>query len=150
MADNFVTVAPASTAPLALPVATKQLDDAAHAGVTVIVDKDGARARTLVITTAGAARVEPAVAASATLSNVASSATNVTLLASNANRKGAAIYNDSTSILYVKFGATASATSFVVAMAASSYYEFPQPVFTGVVDGIWASAQGSARLTEIA
>jgi hypothetical protein len=83
-----------------------------------------------------------------THSNVASSASNVTLLASNASRKGAAIYNDSTAILYVKFGATASATSFKVAMAAASYYEFPQPIYTGIVDGIWASANGNARITE--
>ncbi len=58
MADNFVTVAPESTAPVALPIATKQLDDASHAGVTVIVDKAGARARFLEITAANAAKVD--------------------------------------------------------------------------------------------
>lgn len=88
-------------------------------------------------------------ALAATLSNVASSATNVTLLASNASRRGATIFNDSTAVLYVKFGATASATSHVVQMAAGSYYELPQPVYTGVIDGIWASANGSARITEL-
>lgn len=83
-----------------------------------------------------------------TPANVASSATNVTLLASNANRRSASIYNDSTQILYVKFGATATSTSFKVAMAPNTYYEFPQPVYTGIVDGIWASANGAARITE--
>ncbi len=58
MADNFLTVAPESTAPVALPIATKQLDDASHAGVTVIVDKAGARARSLEITAANAAKVD--------------------------------------------------------------------------------------------
>ncbi len=148
--SNITTVAPASTFPLAAKIATQTLDDTFEAGVSVIVDASGVRAKSLAISAAGAAKVEPAVAVSATLSNVASSASNVTLLASNAARKGAAIYNDSTQILYVKFGATASATSFVVAMAAASYYEFPQPVFTGIVDGLWAAAQGSARVTEIA
>jgi hypothetical protein len=86
----------------------------------------------------------------ATLSNVASSATNVTLLASNAARLGATIYNDSTQVLYVKFGTTASATSYVVQIAANGYYEVPGPaVYTGRIDGIWASANGNARVTEL-
>jgi hypothetical protein len=79
--------------------------------------------------------------------NVGSSATNVTLLASNAARKGASIMNDSTEVLYVKFGATASATSFHVKMAAGSYLEVPFG-YTGIIDGIWASANGNARVGE--
>jgi len=86
--------------------------------------------------------------ATATLSNVASSATSVSLLASNTSRKFATIYNDSTQILYVKFGATASATSYTLQMPPASYYELPQPCYTGAIDGIWASANGNARLTE--
>jgi hypothetical protein len=89
------------------------------------------------------------VADAATLSNVASSATNVTLLAANANRIGATIFNDSTQVLYVKFGATASSTSYTVQVAASGYYEVPAPVYRGIIDGIWASANGNARLTEL-
>lgn len=83
-----------------------------------------------------------------TPSNVNSSASNVTLLAANANRRAATIYNDSTQVLYVKFGATASATSFKVAISPNGYYEFPLPVYTGIVDGIWAAANGAARITE--
>lgn len=82
----------------------------------------------------------------ATLANVASSATNVTLFAA-ANANARTIYNDSTAVLYVKFGATASTTSYTVQIASQGYYEFPQPVYTGQVDGIWASANGNARLT---
>lgn len=86
----------------------------------------------------------------ATLSNVASSATSVTILAANTSRKGAAIYNDSTQILYVKLGTTASTTSHTVQMAAGTYYELPAPnIYTGRIDGIWASANGSARVTEL-
>lgn len=88
--------------------------------------------------------------ATATLSNVASSASSVSLLASNASRKGATIYNDSTQSLYVKFGATASATSFTVLILAAGYYELPTTsVYTGAIDGIWAGANGSARITEL-
>lgn len=86
----------------------------------------------------------------ATLTNVASSATNVTLIASNAVRKGLLIFNDSTAVLYVKFGTTASATSYTVQIAAGGYWEMPADcVYTGRVDGIWASANGNARITEL-
>lgn len=87
-------------------------------------------------------------AATATLSNVASSATSVTLLAANSARIGAMIYNDSTQSVYVKFGTTASSTSFTVLLATNTYYEIPAG-YTGRIDGIWASANGNARVTEI-
>ena len=84
----------------------------------------------------------------ATLSNVSSSATNVTLLSANASRKGATIQNDSTQVLFVKFGTTASATSYTVRMVPNAYYEVPFG-YTGRIDGIWVSANGDARMTEM-
>ena len=84
---------------------------------------------------------------SATLANVSSSASSVSLFAATAAAKGRTIYNDSTQVLYVKFGATASSTSYTVQLAAGAYYEVPQPAYSGAVDGIWASANGNARLT---
>lgn len=81
--------------------------------------------------------------------NVAGSATSVTLIASNVLRKGFTIFNDSSALLYVKFGATASSTSHHVQMVALSYYESPAGfTYNGVIDGIWASATGSARIGE--
>lgn len=89
-------------------------------------------------------------ASSATVTQVASSASSVTLQASNASRKGLTIYNDSTQALYVKFGTTASATSFTVKIPADGYYEMPvAPVYTGRVDAIWAAANGNAYVTEM-
>jgi hypothetical protein len=79
--------------------------------------------------------------------NVASSITNVTLLASNAARKGATIYNDSTKNLFVKLAATASATSFAVKLDANGYMEVPFG-YTGIIDGIWDVANGNARVVE--
>lgn len=88
--------------------------------------------------------------ATAALTNVASSATSVTVLASNVNRKQATVYNDSTQILYLKFGTTASVTSYTVQLSANAYYELPGiTCYTGGIDGIWASANGNARVTEI-
>lgn len=91
-----------------------------------------------------------ATTATATLSNVSASASNKTLLASNTSRKRIVIYNDSTAILYVKFGATASSTSFTYLLNGGETYESPsQPTYTGQIDGIWASATGAARITEM-
>jgi len=88
-------------------------------------------------------------APTATLSNVSASASNVTLLAANANRKRVVVHNDSTATLYLKFGATASATSFTHKLIGGAVYESPSmPVYTGIIDGIWSSATGAARVTE--
>lgn len=87
---------------------------------------------------------------SPTLANVSASATSVTVFASNANARGRILHNDSTAALYLKYGATASTTSYTVRLDADAYFEFPSPCYTGVVDGIWASATGSARTTEVA
>lgn len=83
----------------------------------------------------------------ATLANVASSATSVPLFTPAPIANGRTIWNDSTAVLFVKFGATASATSYTVQIPAQGYFEFPVPVYAGEVDGIWAAANGAARLT---
>ncbi len=84
----------------------------------------------------------------ATLTSVGSSATNVNLLAATAQINGRVVFNDSTAVLYLKYGATASTTSYTVQIAAGGYFEFPVPLYAGQVDGIWASANGNARLTQ--
>lgn len=103
----------------------------------------------LQVDASGRLHVLPAKSATATGSNVTASASSGQLLASNTARLGATIYNDSTAALYVKFGTTASATDFIVKLAAGAYYEVPQPVYTGRIDGIWAAANGNARITEL-
>lgn len=92
----------------------------------------------------------PPTSATATLSSVASSATTVVLLASNTNRKGAYFYNDSTSILYLAFTATASTSAYTLQIASQGFYEMPpEPVYTGTISGIWSAANGNARITEL-
>ena len=102
-----------------------------------------------IIESDGAADVVQIGKTSATLSNVSSSATSVSLLSSNAAARARMVFNDSTQVLYLKFGTTASATSHTVQIPSMGYYEFPQPLYKGAVDGIWAAANGSARLTEM-
>lgn len=86
----------------------------------------------------------------ATLTNVAASATNVTLLAANASRKRLIIANDGAAILYIKFGSTASSTSWTVKLYPNETYESPPFwVYSGQIDGIWSSVLGTARITEM-
>lgn len=81
--------------------------------------------------------------------NVNAAVASTTLLAANANRKWGAIYNDSASNLYLGLGAIAvTVTSFTVLLGAGDYFEFPT-LYTGEVRGLWVTAVGAARLTEI-
>lgn len=82
--------------------------------------------------------------------NVARSDTSVSLLASNADRRFATIYNDSSVDLFLAFGATASLTSYTVKIPKQGYFESQEDGYTGDISGIWASAgAGSARITEV-
>jgi len=85
--------------------------------------------------------------ATGTVTSVASSITNVTILASNASRKGARITNDGNKKLYLKCAATASTTSFTKLLLANEDW-FVDAGYTGIIDGIWDVANGSARVTE--
>lgn len=92
-------------------------------------------------------------AATATLASVSTSTTSATLISANSARIGATITNEAATVLFVKFGTTASATSYVVSLAGAaaapySYYEVPAG-YTGRIDGILASSTGTARVTEI-
>ena len=92
---------------------------------------------------------EQGLVTTATLANVSGSASSVTLRAASTSRKGLIIFNDSSAILYVKFGATASTTSFTYRLTPYSTFEMRSPIYQGIVDGIWASATGDARVTEL-
>lgn len=82
------------------------------------------------------------------VTRVTSVATSTTLLAANAARRLATIFNESTSVLYIKFGATASATSYTVQVPAGGYYEVPG-FYSGIIDGVWSTANGAAQITEV-
>lgn len=100
--------------------------------------------RVEVVTGTGA--IGPAAAAK---TSVASGTASVTILAANANRRGATISNTDANILYLDLsGGTASATSFTVAVAANGYYEVPFG-YTGLITGVWAvDGTGAALVTE--
>lgn len=91
----------------------------------------------------------PNALSNASVARVASSATVVTLDAdSGLGRRSMVLFNESTAILYVKWGSGASLTDYSVQIGPSGYYEFPQPIYRGTVTGIWAAANGFVQVTE--
>lgn len=87
--------------------------------------------------------------ANSTVASVVASVTSVMILASNADRKMATIYNNSTASLFLKLGGGASQDSFTVKLKPKSYYELPLPVYAGQIDGVWEVANGNALVTEL-
>lgn len=88
------------------------------------------------------------------VTRVATAIVNTTLLAANASRIQATIYNNSGSNLFLKLGATANigagTESFTVRLVPDAFYEVPGG-YTGIIDGIWdaADANGEALITEL-
>lgn len=81
------------------------------------------------------------------VSKVDDAATNQTLLAADENRKVASVYNDSTEVLYIKCGPTATSDDFTFKCMPGVLYETPHG-YGGIIDGIWANnASGKARVT---
>lgn len=105
-------------------------------------------------TVSGTITSTPANWSTATLSNVSASATSVTLIASNANRKEVTIVNESAYALFIKYGSSATSTSYTHQLAGSpSGYPYAEltisaPLYTGIITGVWQLASGNARVTE--
>lgn len=140
----FVRLSDGSSAIATLPVslaANQSVNVAQINGVTPLM---GAGA-----TGTGAQRTTESGTGTGTQSSIAGTITaNTTILAANAARMGASVYNDSTAVLTLLVGAgTQSATVFTLKMAANSHYEVPFR-YTGIITGSWASATGSARVME--
>ncbi len=83
----------------------------------------------------------------ATLANVTGTGSSITIQASNSARRGWYVFNDSGVTVYLKFGSSASSTSFTVKLATGDYYELPHPCYSGIITGNWAS--GDIRVTEL-
>lgn len=93
------------------------------------------------------ARVPAAV--TPTVSSVASSATSVTLIASNANRRRLTIANDSTAILRVGYTSPVSLTTASYVVPAGGLLVLSGDLnTTGALYGIWEAANGRAQITE--
>jgi hypothetical protein len=85
-----------------------------------------------------------------TITSIAGAVASTQLLASNAARKGMYVFNDSTAVLYLAFAGSASTTAYTVQIPSNGFFEMPvTPVYTGAMYGIWSSATGNARITEM-
>lgn len=85
----------------------------------------------------------------AAITSPAAAATTAVLLAASGARKGAIIFNEGSTILYVAYAATASLTAYTVQVAVNGYFALdPTSMYGGVISGIWAgSPTGNARVT---
>lgn len=80
---------------------------------------------------------------------VPSSATSVTILGSNANRRGFSISNISNEKLYLSFSNPASVGNCFIEIPAGAFLLLDQQlIITSAIYGIWAAAQGAAQVTE--
>lgn len=87
--------------------------------------------------------------ATGTLTSVTSSASDGTILAANTSRKGVLIDNESTAVLYLLFAVGTSSTSnYSIRVPSGGNFSFNPGEYTGIIKGIWASANGFARVTE--
>ena len=72
----------------------------------------------------------------------------LTFLPDDQNRRGFAIYNNSSATLYLAYQGQASSAFYMVPIGARPYYEDPFR-FTCQVVGIWSSANGNALVTAL-
>lgn len=89
-------------------------------------------------------------ASTGTITSVTNATSSFSVLATNANRKGFVIHNDSTATVFVAFAATASATAFTLRLTSqASYISNSLPIYRGVISGIASAVNGSLRITEL-
>lgn len=90
----------------------------------------------------------PAAATPAITSPSGLTTTAAVVLAANAARKGATVFNESGAVLYLALGTTASLTAYTVQIAIGAYYEVPFG-YTGALWGITTAGTTVARVTEL-
>jgi len=81
---------------------------------------------------------------------IASTASSVTFLAANTSRRGVIVHNSDANNLRIKFGASASASSFTLLLGPGDTWVMDDPVYSGIIDRIWdADGSGYAHVTEL-
>ena len=134
MAESYSQIQPDSTGNKIRTETSTQGGNTVHQQVVTLAHSDG--------TILGQA-------STGTQTSVAGATSSTSLLASNAARLGATVYNDSTAILYLLLGSgTASTSAYSVQLGAGAYYEVPYR-YTGAIKGVWSAAAGNARITEL-
>lgn len=109
----------------------------------------GAGAFGLVVRIAGVVAIALAQPTVGTTTSVALSVVVATVLASNAARLGAILYNDGAAAAFVRLAAGATTTLFTVRMANNATWELQTPVYTGQITAITAAATATMLATEL-
>lgn len=75
--------------------------------------------------------------------------TSYTILSTNPNRRGALFFKEGTNTCYLKFGSTATTSSYSIRLGSDDFYEMPQQ-YTGQVDIIFntTASSNTLRVTE--
>lgn len=155
IASDQVVPISATALPLPTGASTSALQTAGNATLTAISgqlpaslgSKVSASSLSVVLASDETVPISLPASTTATQTSVASSATSVTLLAANSSRKAFTVFNDSTQILYVSFTATSTTSAYSVKLFPNGAY-LSDFIYTGIITGIWASANGAAKLTE--
>jgi hypothetical protein len=89
-------------------------------------------------------------ATTSSITTVVSATANTTLLAANANRIFASIYNGANKTAYIKLGTAASTSSFSIQLLPNSYWEVPND-WAGAINAVWANGVNgnNALITEL-
>lgn len=83
------------------------------------------------------------------VATIAASTTPVELFPPAIGVSRRSVLNSSSSLLYLKYGSGASTTSYSVPVPAGKLFTFPHPTYTGRVTGVWSTANGNVRCTEV-
>ena len=166
--SNFPATQPVSATALPLPAGAATSANQTTLGSQTTKINDGTNTAAVKAASTAAIATDPALvvaispnnpvavsssvikASTAALSSVAAATSSTTLLTANSNRLNVIIINDGTNNLYMKFGTGASTTSFTYYITGHGTFEMQIPVvYTGIITGIWSTAVGNARITEL-
>jgi hypothetical protein len=111
--------------------------------VKVQIGVDGAAADVNV----GNAMPVRTVASTSSVNAVSTSGTSATLASASSGRLRIVIVNDSSAVLFVKYGATASSADWTVKLAPDSTLD--EDAYTGRIDAVLSTGTGTARVTEL-
>jgi len=108
----------------------------------------GAGAFGLVVRVAGSISATFTQPSTGTITAVNVAVATTTILAANASRLGAILYNND-GTTYVALAAGATSANFTVRLTANSYYEVPFPVYTGIITGSAGAGTNTVYATEL-
>jgi len=89
-------------------------------------------------------------APTAIITTIARSNVSQTVLASNANRKGCLLVNDTGANCFISYAATSTTSTYTFRLTSNAFYEMAFPIYTGIISVIWGSnGANNLNVTEL-